>query len=80
LGPLGVLKCEYPFLISDETDVNRVRCTVCKSVFPISYGGKYDTGKHICVNKLKESLVAEEMSQKKFFFLFFVFFCEKAHW
>jgi hypothetical protein len=27
-----VLKREYPFLISDGTDINKVSCTLCKNI------------------------------------------------
>jgi hypothetical protein len=56
-----VFKREYPFLISDETDVNKVRCTLCNSVFSISHGGRNDTEKHIHTNKHKESLAAKAL-------------------
>jgi hypothetical protein len=59
-----VLKREYPFIISDETDLNKVRCTLCKSVFSISHGGRNDIEKNIRVNKHKESLAAEASSKK----------------
>jgi hypothetical protein len=59
-----VLKREYPFLISDETDANKVRCTLCKSVFSISHGGRNYIQKHIRTNKHKESLAAKAPSKK----------------
>jgi hypothetical protein len=61
---LDVLKCEYPFLISDETDVNKVRCTLGKSVFSVSHGGRNDIEKYICTNKHKESLAAKASTKK----------------
>jgi hypothetical protein len=69
------LKREYPFLISDETDVNKVRCTLCKSIFSISHGSRNDTEKHIRANKHKESLAAKALSKKKN-----ILFCGKNHW
>jgi hypothetical protein len=69
-----ILKREYPCLISDETDVNRVRYTLCKSIFSISRGGRDGIEKRICANKHKESLAAKASSKKK------LFFCGKKHW
>jgi hypothetical protein len=65
---LDVLKREYPFLISDETDVNKVRCTLCKSIFSVSHGGGNDIEKHIRANKHKESLAAKASSKKIYSF------------
>jgi hypothetical protein len=70
-----VLKLKYPFLISDETDVNTVKCSLCKSVFSISHGGRNDIEKHIYANKHRESLAAKVSSKKIDFF-----FCGKNHW
>jgi hypothetical protein len=44
---LPILKCQYPFLFSDGIEVRKVRCTLCKSIFSVSDGGRYDIGKHI---------------------------------
>jgi hypothetical protein len=59
-----LLKREYPFLISDETDANKMRCALCKSVFSISHGGRNDIEKHIRANKHKESLAAKSSSKR----------------
>jgi hypothetical protein len=59
-----VLKHQYPFLISDETDVNKVRCILCKSIFSTSHGGRNDIQKHIRAYNHKESLAAKESSKK----------------
>jgi hypothetical protein len=56
-----VLKREYPFPISDETDVNKVRCVLCKSISSISHGGRNEKEKHIYENKCKESLAAKSI-------------------
>jgi hypothetical protein len=64
-----VLKREYPFLISDETDVNKVICTLFKSIFSVSHGGRNYIDNHIRVNKRKESLVAKASSKKIDYFL-----------
>jgi hypothetical protein len=61
---LDILKREYPFLISDETDVNKVRCILCKSIFSISHGGRNDIDKHIRASKHKESLAVKVSSKK----------------
>jgi hypothetical protein len=59
-----VLKCKYPFLISDETDVNKVRCTLYKSVFSVTHGGRNDIETHIRAINHKESLAAKASSKK----------------
>jgi hypothetical protein len=59
-----VLKREYPFLISDETDVIKVRCTLCKSVLSISHGCRNDIEKHIRAKKHKESVAVKALSKE----------------
>jgi hypothetical protein len=61
---LDVLEREYPLLIRDESDVNKVRCILCKSFFSISHGGRCDIKKHIRARKHKESLDTKASRKK----------------
>jgi hypothetical protein len=46
-----VFKREYPFLINNEIDANKVRCTLCKNVLSISHGVRTDIEKNNRANK-----------------------------
>jgi hypothetical protein len=55
-------KREYPFLVSDETDVNKMRyaCTLCKTAFSVTHGGRRDTLEGTC----KEAQAVKAPSKK----------------
>jgi hypothetical protein len=51
-----VFRRECSFVINVETDVNKVRCSVCKNSFSVGHGSKNCVQKSIRADKNKLSL------------------------
>jgi hypothetical protein len=59
-----IFKSGHPFIISVKIGVNKVRSSLCKSVFSISHGSTSYIEKQIRAHKHKESLTTKAQSTK----------------